>query len=114
MFRKSLVAVTMAAGLASASLPAAAQTQNGLVNVAVGDVILNEILNENEVQVLNDLDLINDNQIQVQVPIGVAANVCNVSAAVLARSRAEGAGCTAESGSNALAQAIRKQHLKDK
>lgn len=110
MFKHIMVATTVAAGLGMAAIPAAAQ-QNGLVNVTVGDVVLRNILNDNEIEVLNDLDLLNNNQIQVQVPVGIAANVCNVSAAVLARASSRGA-CTAESGSQALAQAIRKQHIK--
>jgi hypothetical protein len=59
--KKTLAAVTASALLTvSAAGPAAAQqTQNGLVNVAVDNVI-------------------------VQVPIGVAANVCGVNAAVIA------------------------------
>ena len=50
---------TAALSFAIAGPAAAQQTQNGLVNVAVGDVL-------------------------VQVPIGVAANVCGVNAAVIA------------------------------
>jgi hypothetical protein len=66
-----------------------------------------------EINALNDLNLLNNNQIQVQVPIGVAANVCNVSAAVLGAAGSGGT-CEAKSGSQALAQAIRKQHLRKK
>ena len=45
--------------------------------------------------------------ISVAVPVGVAANVCNVSAAVLAdQANAGGASCTATSTSMALQQAI--------
>ena len=49
--------------------PAGAAVQSGLVNVAVED---NNVIVNPEVGV------------QAQVPIGVAANVCDVSAAVLA------------------------------
>ena len=59
--RFGAVLATMAVSLSLAA-PASAQ-QNGLVNV--------------------DVD-ITDNQVLVQVPIGVAANVCGVNAAVLA------------------------------
>jgi len=34
-------------------------------------------------------DLLNNNQVNVQVPIGIAANVCGVNANVLARQRIE-------------------------
>lgn len=114
--RNLVMAAALAAGTAAFSLPASAQVQipSGLVNVTVGDVILEDILNENEIEVLNDLDILNDNQIQVQVPIGIAANVCNISAAVLAQQAADAAPCDAESGSQALAQAIRKQYLRNR
>jgi hypothetical protein len=52
-----------------AAAPASAQPPvitGGLVNITIVDVL-------------------NDNQINVQVPIGVAANVCGVQANVLAR-----------------------------
>ena len=111
--RKIMMATALALGTASIATPAAAQVQvpAGLVNVTVGNVILQDILTDVEINALNDLDVLNDNQIQVQVPIGIAANVCNVSAAVLGAA-GSGGKCTAESGSQALAQAIRKQHLR--
>ncbi len=112
--RKLMLAGALALGTATFAVPAAAQVQlpAGLVNVTVGNVILQDILTDVEITALNDLDILNDNQIQVQVPVGIAANVCNVSAAVLAKQAAGAAPCDAESGSTALAQAIRKQHLK--
>jgi hypothetical protein len=48
------------------------------------------------------------------VPIGVAANVCNVSAAVLAKQAADAAPCDAKSGSKALAQNVITQKLNQK
>jgi hypothetical protein len=112
--RTFLIAGALALGSASLAVPATAQIQvpQGLVNVTVGDVILRDILTDVEINALNDLDVLNNNQIQVQVPVGVAANVCNVSAAVLAKQAADAAPCEAKSGSQALAQAIRKQYLK--
>jgi hypothetical protein len=89
-----------AAALAAAALltPAAAQ-QSGLVNVDVSNirVELTEILSRNNVNV----------QIPavVQVPIGIAANVCNVSAAVLAQQAADAAPCEATTANEALARA---------
>ena len=84
-----LVAAALAVGVAG---PASAQRtdQDGLVNVAVVDV-----LNNNNV-VAN-----------VQVPIGIAANVCDVSANVLAQQRKTGdAACNAEAQGAADAQTI--------
>ena len=78
---KRLVAVlTATAALAGVlASPAAAQTQQqGLVNVAVEDVI-------------------------VQVPIAVAANVCDVNVAVLAEVADDAAACEATTNSTATA-----------
>jgi spermidine/putrescine-binding protein len=96
--RKILMAGAFALSAASMTAPATAQ-QSGLVNVNVSDV-------------LNDLDLLNNtlNNNTVQVPIGVAATVCDVSANVLAAQRkAGGATCTAKNTSKALKQAAKKQ-----
>ena len=115
MLKKTALAAALALGSISLTVPATAQVQvpAGLVNVTVGNVILQDILTDVEVNALNNLRLLNNNQIQVQVPIGVAANVCNVSAAVLGGAASRGT-CTAETGSRALAQAIRKQHLRNR
>ena len=113
--RKMMMAGALALGTASLAIPATAQVQvpSGLVNVTVGNVVLENILTDVEINALNDLDVLNNNQIQVQVPIGIAANVCGVSAAVIGKSTSNPV-CTAQSGSQALAQAIRKQHLRKK
>ena len=113
MLKKTALVAALALGSISLSVPATAQVQvpAGLVNVTVGNVILQDILTDVEITALNDLRVLNNNQIQVQVPVGIAANVCNVSAAVLGAAGSRGQ-CTAESGSQALAQAIRKQHLR--
>lgn len=110
MLKASMMAATLALGAASLSAPAAAQLtqQGGLVDVTIGDVtILNDFLNDAQIAALNNLNV----PIVVQVPIGVAANVCNVSAAVLARGGPAGGTCEAKSGSQALAQAVNKQLL---
>ena len=111
--RNLMMAGALALGTVAMVSPAAAQVQvpNGLVNVTVGNVILQDILTDVEITALNDLDVLNNNQIQVQVPIGIAANVCGVSAAVLGRA-GTAAACEATSGSQALAQQIRKRHLR--
>ncbi|CCH87357.1 conserved exported protein of unknown function [Modestobacter italicus] len=62
------------------SAPASAQPPifaGGLVNVNITDVLTN-------------------NEVAVQVPIGVAANVCGVSAAVIAENLPAPVDCTAE------------------
>jgi hypothetical protein len=68
---RKLAASLFATGLLTvgAAAPASAQppvVTGGLVNITI-------------------VDILNDNQINVQVPIGVAANVCGVQANVLAQ-----------------------------
>jgi hypothetical protein len=100
-------------GTAAVAAPAAAQlnTSQGLVTVTVQDVsILNDFLNNDQIAALNNLNV----PISVQVPVGVAANVCDVNASVLAKTKAGGATCAAKSGSKALAQSVSKQLLTQK
>jgi len=92
-FRIALTSLAGALGLLTLSLApvpalAASNHQSGLVNVNLQDVA---------VQV----------PVSVAVPIGVAANVCDVDAAVLAEQLAAGpADCTAVSNSQALSMAV--------
>lgn len=108
--------IMIAAALMTATAPAFAQVNtgsgNGLVAVNIQDVsILNNFLNNDQISALNNLSV----PITVQVPIGVAANVCNISAAVLANQRGTGAApCDAKSGSKALAQNVITQKLNQK
>jgi hypothetical protein len=108
--RKIMMAAALALGTTTVAAPAAAQ-QNGLVNVEITNVdILRNSLNKNEVEILNNL--LNNNQIavpiNVQVPIGIAANVCNTTVAVLSAA-GSGGECTAEQASRALGQQWLKQ-----
>ena len=82
------------------------------MNVQIGNVsLLNNFLNNTQLAALNNVSL----PITVQVPIGIAANVCGVSAAVLAKQAQTGtASCTAKSGSRALAQNVITQTLNQK
>jgi hypothetical protein len=101
----------IAAGLALGTTPALAQVDvgGGLVDVTVQDVsVLNNFLNDAQIAALNNVG-----PTTVQVPVGVAANVCGVDANVLAQQeKAGGATCTAENASKALAQHVVKQKLK--
>lgn len=75
--------------------------------------VLNDSLNQNEVELLSRNNV--NFPITVQVPIGIAANVCpNVNAAVLAQQLRQGgdADCTATSGSRALAQQVLRQTVR--
>ncbi|MCA1653666.1 MAG: hypothetical protein ABR588_05905 [Sphingomicrobium sp.] len=112
MFKRILIAVGATTAIASA-VPASAQLtqQGGLVNVTIGDVtLLNNFLNNDQIAALNNLSV----PITVQAPIGIAANVCGVSAAVLGKSTTGPATCTATSGSQALAQIVNRQMLSQK
>ena len=98
--RKMLIASAFVIGTASMGAPATAQ-QSGLVNVDVSNVLNNL-----------DLDLLNNslNNNTVQVPIGVAANVCGINANVLAQQAKGGnAQCDATNVSRALKQAAKRQ-----
>jgi hypothetical protein len=107
MFKYSLAAAACALACASSAVPALAQ-QAGLVNVNVSDVsVLNNFLNGAQIAALNNLT----GPITVQVPVGVAANVCGVTVAVLHQGPIGGATCTATSGSEALAHAVSRQVL---
>lgn len=110
--RKIVLAAALSlatAGSLAVAAPAMAQ-QEGLVNVTIDDVtVLNGFLNDVEIVALNDL--LENANVVVQAPIGVAANVCNIQANVLAQAAPSAAGCTAESGSQALAQLVRRQLL---
>ena len=107
--RKLMIAAAVAAASMTAA-PAASQVNlsQGLVNVTITDVsILNNFLNDTQIAALSNVTV----PITVQVPIGVAANVCNVSAAVLGQSGPAGGKCEAKSGSRALAQVVNRQVL---
>lgn len=109
--RKMMIAAAMAA---ATTAPAMAQIGNsqGLVTVTVQDVtILDDFLNDTQIAALNNLNV----PITAQVPISVAANVCDTTVAALSAQRKQGdAACTAESGSDALAKQVVRQRLNQK
>ena len=104
--RKMLLA---AAAAMAATTPALAQvsTQGGLVNVSVTNVdILKNFLNNDQIALLNGVQV----PVTVAVPIGVAANFCGISAAVIGKSTSDPV-CTARNGSKALANSFAAQKL---
>lgn len=110
--RKMMIA---AAAIAAVTTPALAQVNtgsgNGLVAVNIQDVsILNNFLNNDQIAALNNVSA----PITVNVPVGIAANVCGVSAAVLGKSGGGSPTCTAKTGSKALAQNVITQTLHQK
>jgi hypothetical protein len=81
--RIALATATAALAVGAATPASGAIVAGNLVGVGV-DVNNNNVLDQNEVV--------------AQVPVGVAANVCGVNAAVLAQQRNQGStGCTATS-----------------
>lgn len=109
--------ILAASALSFATVPAAAQNvtfSGGLVNipVTVQDVsVLNDsnFLNDNQIQALNNL--VNAGAVSVNVPIGIAAQVCGVTANVLAAARNGGApvDCSQRQMSQAYANQIVRQ-----
>ena len=88
--RKLMMMGALALGTATISAPALSQ-QSGLVNVNVSDISvdLNRVISDNNIAAQVPVNAI------VSVPVGIAANVCNVSAAVLAQQAAGAAPCDA-------------------
>ena len=78
-------------------------SSEGLVNVTLGDVVISQIAQDLNVEV-------SQIPVTVQVPVGVAANVCGVAANVLASSKkdAAGAACDATTSSEALTQVVQR------
>lgn len=108
--------IILATAVALAATPAIGQVNtgsgNGLVAVNVQDVsVLNNFLNQDQITALSNLGV----PITVNVPVGVAATVCGVTANVLAHQKKGGTTtCDAKSGSNALAQSVVAQKLTQK
>lgn len=114
--KRNVLAVLATAVLSMALLagPAAAQpvVTGGLVNVTVADITVEELIEIGDVTVEDLIDVHDVGIIaQVQVPIGIAANVCpNVNAAVLAQDLVQTgeAGCIADADSAADSRAFQR------
>lgn len=98
---KLRILTAAAFALTTASGAAFAQQQEGLVNVNLSDI---------QVDIARDLDVnVSQIPVTVQVPVGVAANVCGVEANVLAQGGGGQAECTATSTSQALNKVVQRQ-----
>ena len=99
---KSCQVLAVACALAGSALPTYAQAA-GLVNVDLRNAqVLSNIANHLNVNVSNV-------PITVQAPISVAANVCDLTVAILATAyRNGGATCTAQSNSRALSDIVQR------
>lgn len=111
--RKFMIA---AAAIAAASPALAQGVQGGLVNVQVPVTVLNGSLNNNEIEILKNAGVNVAAPISVQVPVGIAANVCGIAANVLtADLKQDGsADCTASNTSRALGEQILRQNARGK
>jgi hypothetical protein len=81
--------------------------QAGLVNVNLGNLSVAE-----RAEIANNLNVdVSQIPLTVQVPIGIAANVCGVSANVLAQSAGSGvASCDAENTTQAFNNFLQQRH----
>lgn len=102
----SFVPLSIASLLLAAGLSSAQAQQSGLVNVDISNVANNIAKNINV-----DVSQI---PVTVQVPVGIAANVCGVNANVLAQQGAAGAQCAANTTSKALDQLVQRQIKQNK
>ena len=101
--RKLFLTAALGASAIVMSAPAAAQ-QNGLVNVDASNVLQNvtikDVLSKNNVQA----NVLQNVAANVQVPIGLAANVCGTTVAVLSAAGSGGA-CQAKAENMTQGQA---------
>lgn len=99
---RKLIPALAAATLFATAPAIAQQSGDGLVVVNISNVANN---------IARDLDVnVSNIPVTVQVPIGIAANVCDVNANILAAQRREGtATCTAQNTSTALNQIVQRQ-----
>lgn len=108
MTKFSISALAVAAMMTGGAAVAQNVSANNLVTVQLSDTdVANDIANDLDLDVTAQevLDLGS-----VQVPVGIAANVCpDVDAAALAEQKNEGgAECTAENTTNAFTKAVQK------
>lgn len=100
----------IATAVALAATPALAQ-QSGLVNIDLSNLSVLE-----KAEIAKDINLnVSDIPVNVQVPVSVAAAICNVPVSVLAQTKIKGdAACSPTAGSTALNSAILKGDKKQK
>ena len=100
-----------AAGLTLVTTPALAQQQNGLVNIDLSGL---SVLDKAEIAKDINVD-VSQIPVTLQVPVSVAAAICNVDVAALAQQKTKGdAACAPTAGSTAIDEAILKQNKKQK
>lgn len=97
--------IMMAAALTLAATPALAQ-QNGLLNIDLSNLSIAE-----KAEIAKDINVdVSQIPVTVQVPVSVAAAICNLQVAALAQQKNKGdTVCSPTSGSEALNRAIQQQ-----
>ncbi|MBA3512167.1 hypothetical protein [Sphingomonas sp.] len=109
--RKIMMAAALAGSLAF-SAPATAQVQGGLINVSLSNILNNTDLRIRLQNILSHNNVSVQIPANVSVPIGLAANICGTTVAVLSAANSTGT-CTASTDISqghmrALANAIQK------
>ena len=100
--RKVMMAAGVAVGIATMA-PAIAQVGAGLVVINLNDISVAD-----RAEIAKDINVnVSDIPVSVQVPVSVAAAICNVPVSVLAQTKVKGdAACSPTAGSEALNSAI--------
>jgi hypothetical protein len=110
-----MLRLTIAAALALGAAPALGQddqnampdhgTPNGMVSVSVPNLdVLGDFVSKDQAAALKD-----ELPLTIQMPLGVAADVCSVNAADLAKAKkGTTPSCTARNGSRSLAEQVLK------
>ena len=104
MFLKTASVALLGLGMFAGPLHAQNVNANNLVSVQLNDALIEDVA--------NDLDVnVSQVPVTVQVPVGIAANVCNVAANVLAQGGEgdQAATCDAETTTTAFNQAVQRQ-----
>jgi len=101
------IAVLASSAIALGAALSAQAQQSGLVNVDVSNL---------RADIAKDINVnVSQIPVNVQVPVGVAANVCGVDANVLARQdKGSSPSCQAKNKSQALNQQVQRQLLAQK
>ncbi len=109
MLTKILASAALVLSVTAAPTLAQNVNANNLVNVNIAEPLLENIANDLSINVSEVLKT-------VQVPIGIAANICDVDANILAQDskKEEGASCEATNSSDALNKAVQKSMKKNK
>lgn len=103
--------IMMIATAAVFAASSALAQQNGLVNIDLSGISVAD-----RAEIAKDINLnVSDIPVNIQVPVSVAAAICNVPVSVLAQTKVKGdAACSPTAGSTALNSAILKGNKKQK